>query len=497
MALDFIEKEPLIILAKNKSQFKNNFIMTEKLPKRQNALVFQGGGALGAYEAGFFEAVYEKLEKEKKHKQPFDLIVGTSIGAINGAILVSYYKKHNSWIGSSEHLKKFWLHLSSKTVFSDLFTEMWYSWRKFFPNSPTKEESRRLFSVNEFLYRGVPNVFTPPKLRFDFPFYGLDSPWYQSSNEGLKQSLEKFIDFPISTEYEKNEPRLLLVSVDVQESLPVVFDSYKKPDGTRSTLYGQSTSADGKAEGGYLVEYDGVEVDHVLASASVPLNYDYTKITAKEITGTDSSKGKQVTRYLWDGGLLHNTPMTPLLVAHKKFWDNRLGIKEKRDAIFNGKSENELKIPELHAYVVDMWAKKSKEVPRTRNQTKSRYYEIMYSDKTEYEERVMAVFDDLVNLSKNLIDFSKQKGATKKELEKILMSDIETPFYIGVKRSYVDLLAGTFPVKVSRIQRSEDPDDIADQAFDFSLQTIKTLFEEGYDDTKKHLKNLKKEDSLD
>ena len=86
---------------------------------------------------------------------------------------------------------------------------------------------------------------------------------------------------------------------------------------------------------------------------------------------------------------------------------------------------------------------------------------------------------------------------TKKELEKILMSEIETQFYIGAKRSYVDLLAGTFPVKVSRIQRSEDTDDIADQAFDFSLQTIKTLFEEGYADTKKHLKNLKKEDSLD
>ena len=464
--------------------------MTMSIPSEQKALVFQGGGALGAYEVGFYEAIYEKFI-QGKNKQPFDIIIGTSIGAINGAILVSYYKKHNSWEGSSEHLKEFWKHLSTKAVFSDLFNDMWHSWRQFFPNAPSKEESRRLFSVNEFLYKGVPNVFTPPKIRFDAPFLGLAAPWYQSSNEGPKQSLEKFIDFPIATEYEKNEPQLLLVSADVQEALPVMFDSYKKPDGTRHTLYGQTTSKDGKAQGGYLIEYDGIQVEHILASANVPLNYDYTKISAKEITGNDIHHGKQVTRYMWDGGLLHNTPMLPLLVSHKKFWDHRLGIQEKRDSVLDDKPDK-VKIPELHALIVDMWAKKSREVPLTHNQTKSRYYEIMYSDKTEYEERVMSVFDDLVHLTKNLIDFAKEKGATNDELEKILMSKIETRFYVGVDRSYIDLLAGTFPVKVSRIQRSEDPDDVADQAFDFSVKTIKTLFTEGYNDTKKTIENLKK-----
>ena len=72
-----------------------------------------------------------------------------------------------------------------------------------------------------------------------------------SRNEGLKQSLEKFIDFPIATDYDKDEPRLLLVSVDVQEALPVVFDSYPKPDGKRKSVYGQTLSEDGKAQGGY------------------------------------------------------------------------------------------------------------------------------------------------------------------------------------------------------------------------------------------------------
>ena len=44
------------------------------------ALVLQGGGALGAYQAG----VYEALEE---HGCAPDWIVGTSIGAINGAII--------------------------------------------------------------------------------------------------------------------------------------------------------------------------------------------------------------------------------------------------------------------------------------------------------------------------------------------------------------------------------------------------------------------------
>jgi predicted acylesterase/phospholipase RssA len=469
--------------------------MSIKIPKEQRALIFQGGGALGAYEVGFYQAVYERFMKLKKHKNPFDIVVGTSIGAINGGVLISYFKKNNSWEGSADYLKDFWKHLSTKAGFSDIFTDMWYSWRQFFPNAPSKEEARRLFAVNEFLRMGVPNVFSPPKIRPDSSYWGLDEPWFQSSNEGLKQSLEKFIDFPIITEYEKDEPRLLLVAVDVQEAHPVVFDSYKQKNGKHETVYGQTVSKEGKTQGGYKIEYDGIEVDHILASASVPLNYDFTKITAKQLD-VKNSKDNQVTRYLWDGGILHNTPMVPLLYHHKKFWDNLIGIEKQREAIFEGDPKNETQIPGLLTFVVDMWAKKSKVLPQTRNETKSRYYEIMYSDKTDYEERIMAILDDFVTVSKNLIELSKKKGATREELEKILLPPVKTQFYTGFTRSYIDHIRGKFPMNVVRISRSEDPNDVADQAFDFSLKTIKTLFEEGYEDTKKSLQNLKKEGIL-
>ena len=56
--------------------------MSIKIPESQRALIFQGGGALGASEVGFYQAVYEKFIQEKKHKNPYDIIMGTSIGAI-------------------------------------------------------------------------------------------------------------------------------------------------------------------------------------------------------------------------------------------------------------------------------------------------------------------------------------------------------------------------------------------------------------------------------
>lgn len=58
------------------------------------ALILQGGGALGAYEAGVVKALYEKLREEDKQKgivdRPlFDVVAGSSIGAVNAAILVN------------------------------------------------------------------------------------------------------------------------------------------------------------------------------------------------------------------------------------------------------------------------------------------------------------------------------------------------------------------------------------------------------------------------
>src|SRR5262249_39738513 len=48
--------------------------------RRQIVLVFQGGGALGAYQAGVYQALHEAGVEP-------DWIIGTSIGAINAALI--------------------------------------------------------------------------------------------------------------------------------------------------------------------------------------------------------------------------------------------------------------------------------------------------------------------------------------------------------------------------------------------------------------------------
>src|SRR6476469_8332530 len=95
---------------------------------KQRALVLQGGGSLGAYEAGAFKALYEIISKEDerngdKDRPLFDIIAGTSIGAINAAILSSYVIENKSWDGSAEKIIEFWLDLSRWDV-SEPFSNM-------------------------------------------------------------------------------------------------------------------------------------------------------------------------------------------------------------------------------------------------------------------------------------------------------------------------------------------------------------------------------------
>ena len=59
------------------------------IPDRQRALVLQGGGALGAYEVGVLKVLCRKLlEKdgnETKDGPLFDIVAGSSMGAMNGS----------------------------------------------------------------------------------------------------------------------------------------------------------------------------------------------------------------------------------------------------------------------------------------------------------------------------------------------------------------------------------------------------------------------------
>jgi len=194
--------------------------------------------------------------------------------------------------------------------------------------------------------KGVPNVFIPKIPLSDNRFFDPSNTWYSYDNRSLKESLEKFAKFPISTSFENDEPRLLLVAVDVQEATPVVFDSYEKEDGTRKSEYGRYgrvkfggsvKNPENNEKFEHVIRYDdGIKADFVLASCSVPVNYDYTRLNVETRTlavagqgdnadigdsnRPSSSNGSNSLRFFWDGGLLANTPLRQVVMAHREYW---------------------------------------------------------------------------------------------------------------------------------------------------------------------------------
>ena len=186
------------------------------------------------------------------------------------------------------------------------FKSYWDSWHRLDRRIASGESARRYFSTKEFIFKGVPKVFVPKTPVFDNRFFDLSNTWYVYDNRPLKESLEKFAKFPISTSYENNEPRLLLVAVDVQELYPVIFDSYEKEDGTRKSEYGRygrvkfgrpEKDQENTEEYEHVIRYDdGITSDFVLASCSVPVNYDYTRLNVESRVlvddgGQDDSAG--------------------------------------------------------------------------------------------------------------------------------------------------------------------------------------------------------------
>ena len=221
----------------------------------QRALVLQGGGSLGAYEAGVFNALYYWIKKQndanKEDDNIFDVIAGTSIGAINAAFLVSHVIKkrkeenknvRESWEDSAEKLEEFWKsQLASNINLSRWWPFSWdekswtYAWDMLNETNSdiaTGEAARRYYSAKEFIINGASNVFSPrlpPKI--DSKFFDnfiVPNIWYRYDNSRLKETINRSIKFPIATSLDKKEPRLLAISVDVEEGETVTFDSYVK-----------------------------------------------------------------------------------------------------------------------------------------------------------------------------------------------------------------------------------------------------------------------------
>ncbi|HEX5978249.1 MAG TPA: patatin-like phospholipase family protein, partial [Nitrososphaeraceae archaeon] len=117
----------------------------KKSRKTENVLVLQGGGSLGAFACGVFKALVKK-------KIRIDIAAGTSIGAVNAAIIVGSKSDH-----PEEDLEEFWLEIaeSNPMIIPDIFLFGYDSRaRRYVPKRISSA------SCNAATF-GVPKMFVP------------------------------------------------------------------------------------------------------------------------------------------------------------------------------------------------------------------------------------------------------------------------------------------------------------------------------------------------
>lgn len=185
----------------------------------------------------------------------------------------------------------------------------------------------------------------------------------------------------------------MLVAVDVADGIPITFDSYPKKEGTRKTEYGRFLSHNGSEIGfEHVVHYDkGITSDHVIASGSFPINFDFAKIevescgaassdrsinledtVSKDGNSSSSNSYTKEIRYFWDGGLMSNTPLMQLVLLHRDYWWKVRGLKDA--------------VPRLGICVINLHPKKQAEIPLDRDSVINRNNDIIFSDKVYQEE---------------------------------------------------------------------------------------------------------------
>ncbi len=175
----------------------------------REVLVLQGGGALGAYQAGAYAALCEA------GMEP-DWVAGVSIGAINAALIAG-----NPAQLRVQRLGEFWQRVSQ---FSP-------------PALPAGFESMRplmnRMSTASAIAFGVPGFFNPRPVS---PFFAADGSvgalsFYDTAP--LKATLEELVDFDLIN---RKQMRLSLGAVNLRNGNSVYFDNSKMPIGPEHVL---------------------------------------------------------------------------------------------------------------------------------------------------------------------------------------------------------------------------------------------------------------------
>ncbi|MCW5588346.1 MAG: patatin-like phospholipase family protein [Legionellales bacterium] len=163
------------------------------------AYVFQGGGALGAYQVGVYQALTEA------DYQP-DWIAGISIGSINGAIIAGNPPEQRL-----NKLQEFWRRIAHQHVFLP-------------PDNSIFRNYYNIFSAQQALLFGQPDFFSPRTV----------NPWWSYSTKPeelsyydfspLRQTLYELIDFDLLNQA---KIKLSIGAVNIKTGRLIYFNNKK------------------------------------------------------------------------------------------------------------------------------------------------------------------------------------------------------------------------------------------------------------------------------
>jgi len=205
---------------------------------KQIALALQGGGALGSYQAGVYEALAEY------DYQP-DWVAGISIGAINCAIIAG-----NAPEDRVAKLRQFWEQVSSPSAnWLDLPQDIW-------------ADAMRHTAATAALMFGQPGFFRPNVWRCWTTGAPLSS-YYDTSC--LKATLERLVDFD---RINARKTRISVSAVNVRTGNSVCFDN------ARQIIRPEHVMASGALPPGFpAIEIDGEHYWDGGLLSNTPLRY--------------------------------------------------------------------------------------------------------------------------------------------------------------------------------------------------------------------------------
>jgi NTE family protein len=185
--------------ARSKSEAAGPVMQAPSLPG-QVVLVFQGGGALGAYQGGVYQALHEAGIEP-------NWVIGTSIGAINGAIIAG-----NDFGARLDRLRDFWDRMEHKSLWGA---------------APFGLMGGNLAAQMMTVFGGIASYFSPNRALAWGPHasVGVEQAGFYTI-DALRKTLGDLVDF---ARINAGQPRLTVGAVNVRSGKMNYFDSRDMP----------------------------------------------------------------------------------------------------------------------------------------------------------------------------------------------------------------------------------------------------------------------------